>query len=55
MITQQFNDVFKCIVFAIIDDHNSKKAHNPMGNIEPFGEIFETDVLTLEKLREKFS
>jgi hypothetical protein len=44
---------FKFIVFAIIDDHNARKAHNPTGNIQPFAEIFHTDVLTIEQLEEK--
>lgn len=55
VIAQQFNNVFKCIVFAIIDDHNSRKAHNPMGNVQPFATVFETDILNFEQLREKFS
>jgi len=55
VITQQFNNVFKCIVFAIIDDHNSRKTHNPMGNVQPFANVFQTDILTFETLHEKLS
>jgi len=32
----EFAGVFKKIVFAIIDDHNSRKSHNPEGNLIPF-------------------
>lgn len=28
------------IVFAIFDDHNAHKAHNPEGNLVPFQRIF---------------
>ncbi|CAG8449880.1 12431_t:CDS:2 [Acaulospora colombiana] len=31
---------YKHISFAIIDDHNSKKKHNPEGNLYPFRMIF---------------
>jgi uncharacterized protein (TIGR02452 family) len=37
----EFIDFFKHIVFAIIDDHNSAKEHNPNGNILPFLEVFD--------------
>lgn len=37
---KEFNNRFKVVVFSIIDDHNSKKSHNPDGNIIPFTEIF---------------
>lgn len=32
----EFKDRFKLIVFAILDDHNTWKDHNPEGNILPF-------------------
>lgn len=35
-IEKYFNGVFKKIVFAVIDDHNTGKAHNPKGNFHPF-------------------
>lgn len=28
------------IVFAVVDDHNTRKAHNPMGNLRPFESEF---------------
>jgi len=31
---------FKYLVFAIIDDGNAGKAHNPQGNIVPFQDVF---------------
>jgi len=38
---EEFHKKLKLIVFAIIDDHNARKAHNPEGNIQPFIEEFE--------------
>jgi len=35
-----FKGKFKHIVFAIFNDHNSRKAHNPKGNLLPFQEVF---------------
>ena len=32
----EFNGAFKQIVFAILDDQNAGKAHNPDGNFQPF-------------------
>ncbi|KAL6065197.1 DUF2263 domain-containing protein [Balamuthia mandrillaris] len=40
VIRKEFNGYFKHITFAIFDDHNSRKAHNPRGNVIPFQEIF---------------
>ncbi len=37
----EFKNKFKAIVFAIIDDHNAWKVHNPEGNILPFLKTFE--------------
>jgi len=31
---------FKAVIFAIIDDHNAWKPHNPLGNLIPFQEVF---------------
>lgn len=36
----EFNRVFKLVVFAIIDDHNAHREHNPQGNYLPFVEVF---------------
>lgn len=36
IIQKYFKGVFKKIVFAIIDDHNTGQAHNPKGNFQPF-------------------
>lgn len=35
-----FNGRFKAIIFAILDDHNAWKPHNPVGNLIPFQEVF---------------
>jgi hypothetical protein len=55
VIKSKYSQSFKYIIFAIIDDHNSRKAHNPTGNVQPFAEIFQIDALTIEQLEEKFS
>lgn len=52
---KEYAQSFKYIVFAIIDDHNAKKAHNPNGNVQPFAEVFKVDMLTIDQLQEKFS
>ena len=36
----EFKNKFQKIVFAIIEDHNSKKSHNPEGNLLPFQREF---------------
>lgn len=33
---------FKNITFAIFDDHNARKDHNPDGNVKPFMQVFRT-------------
>ncbi|MDL2323142.1 TIGR02452 family protein [Bacteroidales bacterium OttesenSCG-928-A17] len=39
----EFKNRFKLVVFAILDDHNSWREHNPEGNILPFLREFETN------------
>ncbi len=39
VIENKFQGVFKKITFAVINDHNTGKAHNPKGNFKPFKEI----------------
>jgi uncharacterized protein (TIGR02452 family) len=36
----EFAGRFRRIVFAIVDDHNARHAHNPIGNVRPFAETF---------------
>lgn len=36
----EFRGVFRRLVFAILDDHNSWGSHNPEGNLRPFQRIF---------------
>ena len=36
----EFGGYFKTVVFSIIDDSNSRKKHNPDGNVLPFLEVF---------------
>ena len=38
-----YKDKFEKIVFAVLDDGNSHKEHNPRGNFLPFKEILEND------------
>jgi len=40
VIFKEFNGCFKNITFAIFDDHNARKAHNPEGNVLPFVKAF---------------
>ena len=35
-----FSGRFKAVIFAIIDDHNAWKPHNPEGNLIPFQRVF---------------
>eukprot|EP00929_Paragymnodinium_shiwhaense_P052238 TRINITY_DN26173_c2_g2_i1.p1 TRINITY_DN26173_c2_g2~~TRINITY_DN26173_c2_g2_i1.p1 ORF type:complete len:376 (+),score=80.26 TRINITY_DN26173_c2_g2_i1:99-1226(+) len=35
-----FMGKFEHIVFSILEDHNSKKSHNPNGNFQPFKAVF---------------
>lgn len=35
---QEYAGCFKEIIFAIIDDHNARQPHNPVGNFAPFFE-----------------
>lgn len=54
MIRKEYSHSFKFIVFAVINDHNAGKAHNPQGNIQPFAEVFRVNVVTIDELEEKF-
>jgi uncharacterized protein (TIGR02452 family) len=38
---KEFKNCFKQVVFSIIDDHNSHRAHNPEGNVKPFLRVFQ--------------
>lgn len=46
-VIQEYYGCFKRIVFAIIDDHNARLAHNPEGNLVPFQRIFSTTLCKL--------
>jgi len=39
-LEKEFASKFKLVVFAIFDDHNSHREHNPNGNVLPFIEVF---------------
>ncbi|CAF0808653.1 unnamed protein product [Adineta ricciae] len=39
-VIEQYAGYFKCIYFAIIDDHNAGSSLNPQGNYSPFQTIF---------------
>lgn len=36
----EFKNRFRKVVFAILEDHNSRKIQNPQGNVKPFAEVF---------------
>jgi uncharacterized protein (TIGR02452 family) len=38
---EEFINRFRLVVFSIIDDNNSHREHNPLGNILPFQEVFD--------------
>lgn len=38
---EEFENRFKLVVFAILDDQNSWQEHNPEGNVMPFVRVFE--------------
>ena len=37
---REFASKYRCIIFAILDDHNAYQVHNPVGNFKPFAEEF---------------
>jgi uncharacterized protein (TIGR02452 family) len=51
----EFRGVFRVLSFAIIDDHNAWRGHNPEGNLIPFQRVFEdrlgTDPHSAERSR----
>lgn len=55
VINGKYLNLFKVISFAILDDQNSKKAHNPEGNVKPFGDVFGSKILRLEDLSGAFA
>ena len=36
----EFKNKYRCIIFAILDDHNAHQKHNPEGNHKPFADEF---------------
>ena len=38
--SEEFKNAFEEICFAVLDDHNTGKDHNPEGNYKPFVEVF---------------
>lgn len=49
----EFKNKYRCIVFAILDDHNANHKHNPVGNYRPFAEEFDHtgESLSLDTVR----
>lgn len=35
-----YSGCFRYVVFAIFDDPNAWKDHNPQGNLQPFADVF---------------
>jgi uncharacterized protein (TIGR02452 family) len=44
----EFINKFKVVVFAILEDHNSHKTHNPNGNVLPFLQTFDNNVNSIK-------
>lgn len=40
LMEEEFKNKYRRITFAILDDHNTRKPHNPHGNLLPFKEVF---------------
>lgn len=36
----EFRNAYRTVCFAILDDHNMGRQHNPEGNLAPFAEVF---------------
>ncbi|CAF0782011.1 unnamed protein product [Didymodactylos carnosus] len=49
---EKFLNSFRFIVFAIINDHNAYSERNPDGNIQPFADVFNLKILTLNDLKD---
>ena len=43
LLDSEYKGYFREIVFAIFDDHNTYREHNPEGNLKPFKKIFENE------------
>lgn len=39
-VLEEYRGCFKHICFAIFNDHNARKEHNPLGNVLPFKRVF---------------
>jgi uncharacterized protein (TIGR02452 family) len=50
IIENEFKGCFKSIVFAIIEDHNSRTIYNENGNIFPFCEEFQTQKVKINEI-----
>jgi uncharacterized protein (TIGR02452 family) len=50
-VVEEYRGAFEHIVWAIIEDHNSAKANNPNGNVQPFADrLTEGTVASIEDL-----
>jgi len=45
LTTAPYVNTFRVVAFAIFDDHNAGKAHNPEGNYRPFARVFGEEAL----------
>jgi uncharacterized protein (TIGR02452 family) len=54
LITKEFPHSFKEVRFAIIDDQNTRKAHNPEGNYQAFKETIEKHKDALQNIGAAF-
>ena len=44
---EEYKQFFSMIIFAIINDKNCGKQHNPKGNVAPYSQIFNVPILSL--------
>ncbi len=44
LLQSEYKDMFRVVVFAILEDHNSGKEHNHDGNYQPFVREFQNDI-----------
>jgi hypothetical protein len=43
-VLAKYPRVFRSVVFAILNDKNAFRSHNPAGNVQPFADVFGVEV-----------
>jgi len=49
LLEEEFFNKFKLVVFAILENHHSREAHNPEGNLLPFRREFTPDYYSMSE------